>query len=452
MFWTFRNLVSDLYGEWEDCLMESLKPSERTYFESVLNKTATRAKLTKSLYYLSKFLTKKFGQKVIVLIDEYEVPNNCAYDHGYFDEANDFFWHSVLPALLKSNESLKYAVLVGVTPAKSGWDSPLNNLKTNALHTRNSPFAGMLMFTEPEVIQLRTLANSELELADLKAQYSSYVAAHQISVYNPVSIMSALSESEIQNFWVATGKFPLSNRQFPDGGLDVTVIEDLLTGAEIEFGLKEDVTYSSLALSERATLSLLYYAGYLTMTANDQFKIPNSEVMTDWARWITDDIGSSHNILKTCMEGPQQLNPKLVQVDKEQGALSHKTAERIYHVLFWGLMQSHREKGWEVSIEPQAGGGYIDIHLCHRRKCMAVLIELKSSEKEGDMKRDANKVLTGKQIEEMNYRNPEGLPNIRTLREYGITFSHLWSHVKGRYLELDGQDQWIEKDDPMMSI
>jgi len=234
-----------------------------------------------------------------------------------------------------------------------------------------------------------------------------------------------------------------------------------LTGAEIEFDLLEDATYSSLTLSKNATLTLLYYAGYLTMTANDRFKIPNPEVMTDWARWIIGDVESGDDILKMCVEGPvsdftakwpnfmqQQLDPKLV--DKAQGAVGRKTPERIYHVLFWGLMQSLRAKGWEVSIEPRAGGGYIDIRLRHRRKRMAVLIELKSSEKPGDMERDANKAL--EQIEEKNYRNPEGLPNIRTLQEYGIAGFHLSSYIKGRYLELDGQNQWVEKDDPMMSV
>jgi hypothetical protein len=80
---------------------------------------------------------------------------------------------------------------------------------------------------------------------------------------------------------------------------------------------------------------------------------------------------------------------------------------------------------------------------------MAVLIELKSSEKQGDMEMDAKKAL--KQIVEMNYRNPEGLPDIHTLREYGIAGFDLSSYVEGRYLELDGQKQWVEKSDPMMS-
>jgi hypothetical protein len=113
-------------------------------------------------------------------------------------------------------------------------------------------------------------------------------------------------------------------------------------------------------------------------------------------------------------------------------------------------MQSLRAKGWEVSIEPRAGGGDIDIRLFHRRKHIAVLIELKSSVKQGNMERDANKAL--KQIEEKNYRSSEGLPNIHTLREYGIPGFRLSSYVKGRYLELNGQNQWVGKDDPMVSV
>jgi len=82
----FRTLVSSLYEEWQVDLMQSLTPPAKTYFESILNKTATEDDLTDSLYQLSSFLTKKFRQKVIVLIDEYEVPNHCAYELGYFNE------------------------------------------------------------------------------------------------------------------------------------------------------------------------------------------------------------------------------------------------------------------------------------------------------------------------------------------------------------------------------
>ena len=86
MLSSFRDLVSVLYTEWEDYLMQSLHPWERAYFESVRDNTITEDDLMRSLSKLSYVVAKKSGQKVIVLIDEYEAPNNRAYDRGYFNE------------------------------------------------------------------------------------------------------------------------------------------------------------------------------------------------------------------------------------------------------------------------------------------------------------------------------------------------------------------------------
>jgi hypothetical protein len=175
-----------------------------------------------------------------------------------------------------------------------------------------------------------------------------------------------------------------------------------------------------------------------------QFKIPNREVMVDWARWITGGVESYTDIFDVCVEGhvsifaerwpifiQQHLDPKT------RGAVGFKTPERIYQVYFLGHMHCLRPKGWEVSIKPRAGGGHIDICLVSRKKGRAVLIELKSSEKPEHIERDALKALD--QIVDKNYRNQEGLPNIGILREYGIASYHLVSVVKGRYLELNVQ-------------
>jgi hypothetical protein len=108
-------------------------------------------------------------------------------------------------------------------------------------------------------------------------------------------------------------------------------------------------------------------------------------------------------------------------------------------------MQSLRAEVWEVSIEDRTGGDYIDLQLLHKWKRKAALIEVKSSKKQEDMERDANRVL--KRIVKNNYRNPEGLRNVCTLREYGIATFHLNSYVKGRYLELNTQNHWVEGDE-----
>jgi hypothetical protein len=199
-------MVSGLYEESYEYLGQSLNPGEKEFFESIRLNTAPVERWRNSLKRLSYFLARKSGRGAMVFIDEYEAPNNRAYEHGFLAQANEFFGRGVLPALLKTNDDIEYAILAGVTPAaKAGWYSGLNNLRTHALHRRNSIFAGMLMFTEAEVLQLRKLSNCELEPEDLKAHYNSYLAAGRISVYNPVSVMSAFEESTIGNFWVATG-------------------------------------------------------------------------------------------------------------------------------------------------------------------------------------------------------------------------------------------------------
>jgi len=88
---SFKDLIFELYKEWRDCLMQSLSPAERTYFESIYLMTATEDDFARSLKTLCSFLARKFGRKVIVLIDEYEAPIICAFEHGYFDKVRSLY-------------------------------------------------------------------------------------------------------------------------------------------------------------------------------------------------------------------------------------------------------------------------------------------------------------------------------------------------------------------------
>ena len=135
--------------------------------------------------------------------------------------------------------------------------------------------------------------------------------------------------------------------------------------------------------------------------------------------------------------------------DSRQGTRhrqSQNSREHLSRLLPW----HHAFPPTEGLGSLHAGSGYIDTHLISKKKGSAVLIELKSSETPEHIGRDASKA--PKQIIDKNYRNQEGLPNIRILREYGIGIYHLASCVKGRYLELDAQSQWVERDDPAMRI
>jgi hypothetical protein len=146
----------------------------------------------------------------------------------------------------------------------------------------------------------------------------------------------------------------------------------------------------------------------ISVKPTKRFKIPNREVMVDWARWVIGNVEGHEGILNACTMGPvsafvggwpdfmqQRLDPKAVA--KARGAVSSKTPEKIYHVYLLCLLCTLEQKGWKVTMGGRAGGG---------------------------------------------------LSNVRFLREYGIASYHLESHVEGRYLELDAQRRWVEKDDP----
>jgi hypothetical protein len=169
-----------------------------------------------------------------------------------------------------------------------------------------------------------------------------------------------------------------------------------------------------------------------------QFKIPNREVMMDWARWIMGGVISCTDILDICVGGHgstfeerwpvfMQQHLDLKTVAKAQSAVSLKTPESIYHIYFLGLMHVLRPKGWEVSIEARAGGGYINIRLILRKKGSAVLIKLKSSKNPEHIERDAEKVL--KQIIDKNYQNQEGLPKKFAFFENMALPAIIWPHV-----------------------
>ena len=193
-----------------------------------------------------------------------------------------------------------------------------------------------------------------------------------------------------------------------------------------------------------------------------QFKIPNREVMVDWAKWITGGVEPDTDILNICTEGPVKIFeerwPAFMQqclgrkpVTKAGATANLKTSESVYRAYFLGLVHLLRPKGWEVCIEPpRAECYYMNICLISREKGSAALIRLRSSEKMESTVWDARESLNG--IITRNYENHEHLLNIHTLRQYVIASHHMASHVEGRYLEPGILGRWEVTADPAMTM
>src|SRR6266852_7166257 len=126
----FEQFVSDLYMEWEDCLVKSLKPVEKTYFESICLKTATKSELKWSLYKLSHFLHRKYGRKVIVLIDECQAPSNRACEHNYFNAVRSLYLSLCPLRLTTSNPGQRvFRARLAFSSLEGGhYEIPLQNI------------------------------------------------------------------------------------------------------------------------------------------------------------------------------------------------------------------------------------------------------------------------------------------------------------------------------------
>ncbi len=130
MLSNFKHLVSDLYREWEDCLMQSLRPVDKTYFESICLKTATKSDLKQSLFELSYFLRRKFRRKVIVMIDECHAPNNHACEHDYFDAVRSLY-PSLWPLALRTSNPGQWILRARLTFSSlegDHYEIPLQNI------------------------------------------------------------------------------------------------------------------------------------------------------------------------------------------------------------------------------------------------------------------------------------------------------------------------------------
>ncbi|KAH9967466.1 hypothetical protein BC827DRAFT_1174355, partial [Russula dissimulans] len=422
----FQMQVSELYRDWETYfkLHGDLDEIEHGHYQSIIHRKASSHEYAVALRDLST---------VIVLIDEYETPFSSALQSRYLEKVHSYFHIDFL--FLPEHYHKALGILAGITPSwKSGVYSGMNNLRLHPLHHAKSIFAGMVMFTTDDVLKLIRLSKSTLKFEDLKEHYDSYLAASEISVYNPVSICSALETNTISNYWIST---------------------------EINTVLLGHVIADKPILDHAEIITLLYYAGYLTMTKSGRLKIPNKEVLDGWlSDWITRTVADKDKILLACVDGPVSdfvdRRPSFMQatlnaqlVTKNCGALSPKIPERLYHVFLLGLLRRLPAFGWEADVEPEwrAGHGFgfvtVDIRITSTQRRSAVLIKLNSSGESRFVERDADRAL--KEIESQNY-NFDQLNDIDHLREYGIANFQLESVVKGRYL-VRSESSWVERND-----
>jgi Predicted AAA-ATPase/PD-(D/E)XK nuclease superfamily len=399
---SIRLMIRDLFHQ-HVALLErgSLDAWERADFLAVLDGHADEATYRRSLLTLTSVLHRAHGERVVVLIDEYDAPIHAGWAYGYYGEMVDFF-RTFFEAGLKDNPHLHQGVLTGILRvAKESIFSGLNNLGVYTLlqEELNTCFG----FTEEEVAGLLEKA-AVPELFDaVRGYYNGYLFGGR-SIYNPWSILHFVASTTraLVPYWVGTSGNDLVKELLLHHAFAVHEdIESLLERGSIAKKIDENIVFPDLRESPQAVWSLLVFSGYLRAEHGHvvpgkplppmRLSIPNEEVFevykSTFQSWLERGLraegGAADALLDALLEGDakrledelQRLATHVVSFHDAGG----RAPERFYHGLMLGLLAS-LEPEYEVRSNRESGSGRPDVWVKPRTAGKAgVVLELKTA-------------------------------------------------------------------------
>ena len=420
---------------------EKIADEDKQLFLRILQGKDTFDDVRDSLRMLSSLLNQCFSEKVILLIDEYDVPLDKAFQHGYYEEMVSLI-RGLFGQALKTNEFLQFAVLTGcLRVSKESIFTGLNNFKI--LSITDARFDEHFGFTEAEVNQLLTDYQLEEHLAETKEWYDGYRFGNA-NLYCPWDVISYVDRlladphAEPEAFWINTSGNDLVKR-FIDKADKTTQneIERLIAGEAIEKKVRLDLTYNELDSSIDNLWSVLFTTGYLTRTGraiNGVYKlvIPNREVrevfilqIQEWFRErMADDEKPMREFCRAFLKGePEGIEKRLnIILNRMISVLDAKAPndkkENFYHGLLLGLLRS--EENWLILSNAKSGDGFSDILIEPEDPDAGIVIEVKYASSVAGLEKACEEAL--KQIREKRYnerlRN-DGRTDVLT---YGIAF------------------------------
>ena len=424
-------------------LAESKKvlDKEKAAFERFLNEQDTLDDVQESLKMLSSLLYQHYGQKTILLIDEYDVPLDKAFQHGYYKEMVALI-RSLFGQALKTNDYLQFAVLTGcLRVSKESIFTGLNNFKV--LSITDSRFDEHFGFTDAEAKTLLDDYNLTAHYGETREWYDGYRFG-SVDVYCPWDVINHVDRlcgepnAEPQAYWINTSGNDLV-RRFVDKADKTTQgeIERLIAGEAIEKAVRLELTYNEIDNSIDNLWSVLFTTGYLTQAGKVErsvYKliIPNREVrevfilqIQEWFKeTVVQDEKPMQAFCQAFLDGnAEEIQKRLtVILGKMISILDTKAKddqkENFYHGLLLGLLRS--EPNWLIMSNAESGDGFSDILIEPEDPDTGIVIEVKYSPTLAGMESVCEAAMN--QIKEKRYderlRN-EGRENVTA---FGIAF------------------------------
>ena len=427
---------------------DKLAADEKQYLEKMLKGKYEEADIRGSLKKLSIRLEKHYGQKVILLIDEYDVPLDKAYAHGYYEQMIDLI-RAMFGAALKTNDSLFFAVLTGcLRVSKESIFTGLNNLMAHSIS--DTSFDDYFGFTDVEVGRMLADYGLESHHAEARAWYDGYRFGGQ-DVYCPWDVINycyALRASEHAKpkaYWMNTSGNDMVRRLISKGtdGTTQIEIERLIAGETITKTLNENLTHNEIDANIGNIWSLLYMTGYLTVADYPdgnryELKIPNYEVrqlftqqvlewFNDKARTETDKLTDLYAAFETgdAATITEFLNSQLLDT-----VSFYDAHESFYHGFLLALLSTCAN--WRVTSNAETGKGRSDIIVERKDRKIGFVVEMKDVKDERKLDHACEAAM--KQIEEKDYTAVLRRYRVKEIWTYGIAFWDKECRVAAKYI------------------
>ena len=422
-------------------LLESgnLSDFDKSEYKKLLDSGMSKAVFCSGLKTLSELLEKHYGTKVVLLIDEYDVPLAKAFENGYYDQMI-FLIRSLLEQALKTNDSLKFAVMTGcMRISKESIFTGLNNLKV--LSITDERYDEYFGFTDMEVKNMLEYYGMEEHYEEVKSWYDGYQFG-SVEVYCPWDVLNYCdkikdhADSFPENYWINTSSNDAVRKfiQMSDNFKTKREIETLLAGEEIIKEIHQELVYPEMYQSLENVWSLLFMTGYLTQRGRVDAKryklaIPNLEIrdifQTQIMEYFKERVKKDGDTLSRFCDALKSGQETKVEeifesylkktISIRDTFVKKASKENFYHGILLGILGVKEE--WYVSSNQESGEGYSDILVETENSETVILIEVKYAN-DGNLDQACERAL--QQIEEKKYDEELRENGVDKILKYGI--------------------------------
>ena len=415
---------------------DAVTKDEKVLYQQFASRTAEEEEYTLSIQFLADCLMKIYDKKVIILIDEYDVPLENAHFMGFYDEMIDFI-RTLFENALKTNNSLEMAVLTGcLRVSKESLFTGLNNPQINSI--QSGKFSEYFGFTEQEVRDLTEYFGLSDKFSVIKEWYDGYCFG-ETEIYNPWSVLNYLQDAQTltqaspKPYWSNTSSNSIIHQLIAEADEDTRdIIEELVNGGSVTAPVHEDMVYADIKINRDDIWSFLLFTGYLKQTEMQyqdgenylKMVIPNQEVKMIYRRtirqWFNENIKriSRENLLTALLTEDAETLNQIVGTWLDETISFYDEKEIYYHGFMAGLLSGF--KGYKLKSNRESGDGRLDLVMLERNGRRAIILELKIAKKGRTLDSMADEAV--KQIEEMQYEKELLQDGYQKIIKYGIAF------------------------------